>query len=157
MARLIFLLIVMALAAQASDRFVGRRVLGCRRDATPVSSQDGCAPCKRADGTVNKPANVTDILIDKTEITATKRRDDNKDEAIVGVTTIAEDAEGDNLKYHYTISGGLITGSGSNVSWDLNGAMAGTYTITAVADDGCGPCGEKMTKSVKITDGAQSR
>ena len=160
MARIIFPLLAIAILIQVTGRVSGSRVLACSRsmrDSATLSAQDGCPICKRPDGTDNKWAKVTDILLDKSEIKSTPRKDDNKSEAIVGVTTIAEDPEGDVLKYRYTISGGRLMGSGSNVSWNLNGQIPGTYTITAVADDGCGSCGEKMTKSVKITDGAQSR
>lgn len=56
----------------------------------------------------------------------------------VQVTTTASDPDGDTLLYSYTVTGGRITGEGANVSWDLSGVSAGTYTVTVDVDDGCG-------------------
>jgi hypothetical protein len=58
----------------------------------------------------------------------------------------------DTLLYNYTVSGGRIVGTGSNVSWDLSSAKAGTYTITSAVDNGCGFCGKTVTKTVTVKD-----
>src|SRR5262249_42518836 len=88
-----------------------------------------------------------------------RRKDGSKNseyprEMFVSVKTTAEDPEGDVLTYSYTISGGRIIGTGANVSWNLDGAMPGTYTITAAVDDGCGLCGAKVTKTVAVLESA---
>lgn len=58
----------------------------------------------------------------------------------------------DNLIYSYTVSGGNIIGKDAKVQWDLSGVKAGTYTITAAVDDGCGFCGKTITKKVVIKE-----
>ena len=58
----------------------------------------------------------------------------------------------DVLTYNYTVSGGRIVGSGSNVTWDLSGARAGTYTITSGVDNGCGVCGTTKTETVTVKE-----
>ncbi len=68
------------------------------------------------------------------------------------VATKATDPEGDSLLYNYTVSGGRIVGSGSNVSWDLSGAKAGSYTITVGVEDGCANCGPSQTKTITVKD-----
>lgn len=70
----------------------------------------------------------------------------------VSVRTRATDPENDTLIYNYTVSGGRIVGQGANVSWDLSGARAGTYTITAGVDDGCGVCGKTQTKTITVRE-----
>jgi hypothetical protein len=57
---------------------------------------------------------------------------------VVDLTTNASDPDGDTLLYTYSTTGGRITGDGPNVTWDLSGAQAGTYTATVEVDDGCG-------------------
>ncbi len=66
------------------------------------------------------------------------------------MTTEAGDPENDVLTYNYTVSGGTIIGQGAKVVWDLTGVEAGTYTITAGVDDGCGVCGTTKTETVVI-------
>jgi hypothetical protein len=50
----------------------------------------------------------------------------------------ATDPDGDTLLYTYSTTGGKVTGEGPNVTWDLTGVTAGTYTATVEVDDGCG-------------------
>lgn len=76
----------------------------------------------------------------------------SKKTLIINVSTIAVDPENDVLTYKYTISAGKITGRGAKVLWDLTGVKAGTYTITAAVDDGCGYCGFNKTKSIVIKE-----
>ena len=56
----------------------------------------------------------------------------------------------DIVTYVYYISGGQIVGRGENVVWDLSGMKPGIYRITAVADNGCGPCGKYITRTVVV-------
>lgn len=67
----------------------------------------------------------------------------------VALTTTASDPDGDTLLYSYTVTGGRITGEGANVSWDLSGVGAGTYTASVDVDDGCG-CITSATTTVTI-------
>jgi hypothetical protein len=67
----------------------------------------------------------------------------------VALTTTASDPDGDTLLYSYTVTGGRITGEGANVSWDLSGVGAGTYTASVDVDDGCG-CITAATTTVTI-------
>jgi len=52
--------------------------------------------------------------------------DDNK----LILVKVSVTPENDATVFYYTISGGRIIGKGANVSWDLSGVRAGTYTIT---------------------------
>jgi hypothetical protein len=69
----------------------------------------------------------------------------------VSLTTTASDPDGDTLLYSYTVTGGRITGEGANVSWDLSGMSAGTYTASVDVDDGCG-CITTATTTVTIAE-----
>jgi hypothetical protein len=89
-------------------------------------------------------ANVTNLELSESEIPFLPR------EKKIQVSTTAVDPENDVLTYHYTVSAGKIIGSGPKVIWDLSGLMMGTYSITAGVDDGCGICGNTMTKTVTI-------
>ena len=74
------------------------------------------------------------------------------DNTSLSVKSTATNPDNDTLLYNYTVSGGRIVGTGSNVSWDLSGAKAGTYTITSAVDNGCGLCGKTVTKTVTVKD-----
>ncbi|MBA2620655.1 MAG: hypothetical protein H0U87_05585, partial [Acidobacteria bacterium] len=87
---------------------------------------------------VNQFANVTNLDLSQTTVTTPcpdgQVRAEGatcSDDMTVNVRTTAVDPENDVLTYNYTVSGGRITGTGANVSWDLTGAAPGTYTITA--------------------------
>lgn len=56
----------------------------------------------------------------------------------VQLTANATDPDGDTLLYTWTTTGGRIVGDGPNVTWDLSGVSAGTYTANVEVDDGCG-------------------
>jgi hypothetical protein len=56
----------------------------------------------------------------------------------VQLSANATDPDGDTLLYTYSTTGGRVTGEGPNVTWDLSGVTAGTYTATVEVDDGCG-------------------
>jgi len=124
----------------------------------PSLPQKDCKPCKRPDGSLNHSPNVTDVILDKTQLRlrdqtpgAPPDNDDRTPDMMINVATHAQDTENDVLDYYYVISGGRIVGSGSSVQWDLNGVMPGTYSITARVDDSCGVCGSTKTKFVTVT------
>jgi len=57
----------------------------------------------------------------------------------VNLKAIACDADGDNVLYTYSTTGGRISGEGASAVWDLAGAARpGTYTVSVEVDDGCG-------------------
>jgi len=103
-------------------------------------------------------ADVTSLDFDQTEVVlpcppGTKSRSNGcVDDRNVGVRAAATNPQNDPLTYNYTVSGGRIVGSGAGVNWDLSGVKAGTYTITAAVDNGCGFCGKTQTKSITVRD-----
>lgn len=129
-----------------------------------VFAQTGCKPCYRPDPDANKKVenkapDVTDVALDRTELKLPPpkpgdppKHPDYSNGMLVSVVTTASDAEGDTLTYNYTVSGGRIIGAGTKVIWDLNGVRAGTYTITAGVDDGCGVCGKTATRTVTVIE-----
>jgi len=88
----------------------------------------------------NDPANVRDVRITQLKTSVNQFE----------IETIAEDPENDVLTYVYKVSAGKIVGSGARVVWDLSDVSPGSYTLGVGADDGCGICGEIVTKSVTI-------
>jgi len=104
---------------------------------------------------VNVPANVESVTLGGTTITlpcpaGTRSAGGCSDNSSITVATVARDPENDVLTYNYTVSGGRVVGTGANVSWDLSGVQAGTYTITAGVDDGCGVCGSTKTQTITV-------
>ena len=104
----------------------------------------------------NQAANVTAVNVDKTTVVlpcppGTKSETCTANQT-VGVNTTAVDPEGDVLTYGYTVSGGQVSGTGANVSWDLTGVRPGTYTITAKVDDGCGFCGQEKSTTITVEE-----
>jgi predicted metalloprotease with PDZ domain len=93
---------------------------------------------------INPPANVTKIVLSRTEIALSDA--DQK----IDVSVEAFDSDNDVLTYAYTVSGGKIVGQGAKVVWDLSGVEPGTYTITVGVDDGCGICGTTKTMEIKV-------
>jgi hypothetical protein len=89
-------------------------------------------------------ASVTDLILNNAEL------DNLSAKKQIQVKAVAFDAENDVLTYQYTVSAGTIIGKGPEVIWDLSFLPAGTYTITAGVDDGCGVCGKTVTKTVVI-------
>lgn len=106
----------------------------------------------------NQPANVTDVQISETTVWLpcppgqVSRSKKCADDFSVNVATTATDVENDVLTYSYTVSGGRIVGQGANVTWDMSGVRAGTYTITAGVDDGCGICGQTQTRTIEVRE-----
>jgi len=100
-------------------------------------------PSDRTKGCINYTADVTELNLSGTLIGATRPK-------TITVETVAIDPENDVLTYSYTVSAGQIVGRGAKVVWDMTGVTAGTYTITAAVDDGCGLCGKTVTKTVTV-------
>ncbi|HEX8288954.1 MAG TPA: hypothetical protein VF556_13210 [Pyrinomonadaceae bacterium] len=109
---------------------------------------------------INLPANVANLILNRSEITIEENKSAKKSRfsknAKVSVVTEATDAENDVLTYNYSVSGGKIVGQGAKVVWDLSGVEPGIYTITAGVDDGCGVCGQTITKTVLIKESLNS-
>jgi outer membrane protein OmpA-like peptidoglycan-associated protein len=55
-----------------------------------------------------------------------------------GITCTGSDPDGDPLTYSYSASGGQVTGTGSNATFDATGLQPGTYTVKCTVDDGRG-------------------
>lgn len=62
--------------------------------------------------------------------------------AIVNVVCTADDPDADTLSYQWTVSGGSVTGSGSNITW-IAPSSAGSYIITCIVKDGNGGSDQK--------------
>jgi len=55
-----------------------------------------------------------------------------------GITCTGTDPDGDPLTYSYSASGGQITGTGPNATFDATGLQPGTYTVKCTVNDGRG-------------------
>jgi outer membrane protein OmpA-like peptidoglycan-associated protein len=55
-----------------------------------------------------------------------------------GITCTGSDPDGDPLTYSYSASGGQISGTDSNATFDATGLAAGTYTVKCTVNDGRG-------------------
>lgn len=55
--------------------------------------------------------------------------------AHVTVNAEASNPEGNELSYHYAVSGGSLSGSGPQVNWDLNRLVPGDYQISVTVED----------------------
>lgn len=114
---------------------------------------------KKAIIDLNGFADVIRLDLSRTEIIngcdsseAAQNKNCSDDDKKIAITTVAEDPENDPLTYFYKVSGGKIIGSGAKVVWDLSDVKAGTYTITAAANDGCGLCGKYITKTIIVKE-----
>lgn len=127
--------------------------------AAPTPEGSKCTPCFRPETDGSEPRkqntapNVTELAVSKTELQLPCSDQSYKaDDTVVEVITTAEDADGDVLTYNYTVSGGRVVGTGRQIHWSFLGIKAGTYSITAGVDDGCGICGRTETKLVKVLE-----
>lgn len=93
-----------------------------------------------------------EIILDCISNDSSQNKNCSEDSQKIAVSTTAIDRDHDTLVYEYYVSSGKIVGTGANVVWDLSGVKAGTYKITATADDGCGPCGKFLTKTVTVKE-----
>jgi hypothetical protein len=74
------------------------------------------------------------------------------DSTSLSVATNATDPDNDPLVYQYTVSGGTISGTGANVTWDVAGLRPGTYTLSVAVDDGCGVCGQPRQETIRVVE-----
>jgi outer membrane protein OmpA-like peptidoglycan-associated protein len=59
-----------------------------------------------------------------------------------GITCTGSDPDNDPLTYSYSASGGQVSGTGSNASFDATGLQPGTYTVKCTVNDGRGGTAE---------------
>jgi len=71
------------------------------------------------------------------------------------ITCSASDSDGDTLTYSWNATGGLISGSGAEITW-IAPSEEGTYTITCIVDDGYGGSGQESVNIVvqSVQEGA---
>lgn len=62
-----------------------------------------------------------------------------------GITSTANDPDGDTLTYTYSASGGQVTGDGAKASFDSTGLQPGSYTVKCGVSDGKGGTAESST------------
>lgn len=99
------------------------------------------------------PPDVVSLNLSQSEIvTNCNSVNENCSDAKIAVSIEIKNYMSDVLTYDYHISGGKIVGKGTEVVWDLSGVKPGTYKITAVANNGCGPCGKWITKTVVVKE-----
>lgn len=55
-----------------------------------------------------------------------------------GIICTGSDPDGDPLTYSYSASGGQVTGTGANATFDATGLQPGTYTVKCTVNDGRG-------------------
>ena len=72
------------------------------------------------------------------------------DSAPIAVTIFNTKQQDNSLRYKYTTSGGRIIGKGAKISWDLTGAMPGTYTITVTIEDKSGNEFQTINKKISV-------
>jgi hypothetical protein len=56
--------------------------------------------------------------------------------SVVQLAADAVSPQGLQLRYNWTATGGRISGSGANTTWDFSGVQAGTYTVTVEVNSG---------------------
>lgn len=133
-----------------------------------ASSDDGCGVCGQTESRkilVKEnsyesipPAEIKDLILDKTELTAgcpagrLKRTICPLGVCGVSVTSVVFAPDSENLTYKYRISGGKINGSGDRVIWDLAGLPPGKYSITTAASDNGTVFGNSKMATVEIKE-----
>lgn len=71
---------------------------------------------------------------------------------IINVSTDVFALDDPNIQIRYTVTGGQIYGSGTNVQWDLTSAKPGKYTITASVANVSGYSGGSPTKLATVDE-----
>jgi hypothetical protein len=114
-----------------ANGFIGQFWIGRRNARAPefLPNQAPTVTLATSAGTITLPCPVGTVVVGNCKV---------GDPTTVQLSANATDPDGDTLLYTYSTSGGRITGEGPNVSWDLTGVQAGTYTATVEVDDGCG-------------------
>jgi hypothetical protein len=74
---------------------------------------------------------------------------------IVKITTVTKNFENEGLEIYYTVSGGKIVGSGSNVVWDLSKSRVGEYTLTVGIGKDNRIFGTQITKRVSLLESSE--
>lgn len=100
-------------------------------------------------------ADVQDIMLEKEkvfQICPFDRYFCTKEKLNIKVTTLAENADKNNLTYYYVVSDGKIVGQGASVIWDLSTARLGKHTITVGVGSGYVIRGKTVTKSVEVEE-----
>lgn len=73
-----------------------------------------------------------------------------------GVICTGSDPDGDPLTYSYSASGGQITGTGSNATFDATGLQPGSYTVKCTVNDGRGGTAD-ATGNVEVQEPPQEK
>ncbi|MGC1485376.1 MAG: OmpA family protein [Candidatus Acidiferrum sp.] len=71
-----------------------------------------------------------------------------------GIICTGSDPDGDPLTYTYSASGGQVTGTGSNATFDATALQAGTYTVKCTVNDGRGGTGD-ASGTVEVSEPPQ--
>jgi outer membrane protein OmpA-like peptidoglycan-associated protein len=71
-----------------------------------------------------------------------------------GITCNGNDPDGDPLTYSYSASGGQVTGTGANATFDATGLQPGTYTVKCTVNDGRGGTAD-ASGNVEVKEAAQ--
>ncbi|MGB8477032.1 MAG: OmpA family protein [Candidatus Acidiferrum sp.] len=71
-----------------------------------------------------------------------------------GVICTGSDPDGDPLTYSYSASGGQVTGTGANATFDATGLQAGSYTVKCTVNDGRGGTGD-ASGTVEVSEPPQ--
>jgi hypothetical protein len=110
------------------------RTLVCALGLIFIAALSGCSgqqdtkPVQVAPETVNNPPVIVDLHVDTREVQPLGKSN---------VTCTARDANGDNLTYRWTTSGGVVDSTGAAVTWTAP-SNPGSYLITVVVSDGKG-------------------
>jgi hypothetical protein len=133
-----------------------------------VGVDDGCGICgetktrqillKENSYEVVAPAKITELILDKTELTAAcpagrlKRTLCPPGICGISVATVAGVSEDESLIYKYKVTGGEIVGSSNRVTWDLAGLAPGEYSIEALTSNDGTVFGNPEKTTIKIKE-----
>lgn len=132
--------------------------LMCNQNKAEILSSTESFFAEKLEDRVNNqfgPASAETLNLSQNEIILNCNSEDKNcigKNSIIKVFVSTFNPNGNILTYDYTISGGRLIGQGSKVQWDLSDVKEGTYTISAVVDDGCGFCGKRITKKVVVKE-----
>lgn len=100
-------------------------------------------------------ADVRDVMLEKEKVSMICPFDRylcTKEKLNVKVTTLAENADKNNLTYYYLVSDGKIVGQGASVIWDLSTTGLGKHTITVGVGSGYVIRGKTVTKTIEVEE-----
>lgn len=99
------------------------------------------------------PASVRNLTLSKTEIgNCLGNTSCSETNHLIQILTETNQDKDAVVTYVYEVTGGKIIGKGAQVEWDLSNEKTGIYKITAWIDDGCGYCGQSVTKEIKVVE-----